>query len=940
MSAPAPPLQKWNQFRELPPQTDTGGAVKSEFWTKSERWLKAVTYVVIFIIVFGSSIVSKGSIVFMIKQLSAKSTNLAFCNDDGRGSPYVPSNSTGDKFQVDFSCEGYPDQQECQESRVTEKVAWLWAISFAFSFSQIGAFLRSLRKWLFKFTRFPQFSHFLFVMTMEVLHTVGLAMLCYMVMPHMDSVSALVLTSTFATVPSMLSLLSRFKYKENDGSKTDISWTGVCLDVVAILVQLSGAAAWCLFQYLDINQETVTPHPYPWAVPVAVILTSCGWWETFTEEESSTRLGQLLWNIKAQMIGGSDKPATRDRMYTIITPIKLLTFYVSMVLMAWLTDIVDKPSQLTDLFEKSFGNHTYRVSSIELEVAGGEQNDDGTMDKVFFILSDVVRYPVWLLLVQIGASYLAYISSKFASKVWIQTFSFAFPILLVLPFSLIFLFTMCGARARDACAFEGSDFHIPNRLFFECPDTGDFWSYLWNSNTWFASIWFLSYVWINSHIWYCESVKLASSEQIFGTPWYEGLFIDQSLVMNRRRDGQKKIYTDDLYYADGDEDAILKSEYTKFDDMGSKKSSIRGSDRVTRIYACATMWREEEDEMLEMLKSIFRVDSDYSARRLSRKYFDIMDPDYYEWESHIFFDNVFEEDKEGVMGEVGEKIVNKFVRQLVRLIDVAGSRHHKKQIKVKPCTKYPTPYGGRLVWVLPGKTKIICHLKDAKKIRIKKRWSQIMYMYYLLGYKIMERPDLSDESKQTRADNTFLLALDGDIDFQPDAVLRLVDRMKKGRTVGAACGRIHPTGSGYMPWYQKFEYATGHWLQKATEHILGCVLCSPGCFSLFRGAALMDDNVMRKYATPPSRPRHHVQYDQGEDRWLCTLMLQRGWRIEYSAASDSFTGKSTLILTSTLHFLPVSLSRNFRQFLHSEKALDALNYPQHFGSPGKLEDGH
>ena len=27
----------------------------------------------------------------------------------------------------------------------------------------------------------------------------------------------------------------------------------------------------------------------------------------------------------------------------------------------------------------------------------------------------------------------------------------------------------------------------------------------------------------------------------------------------------------------------------------------------------------------------------------------------------------------------------------------------------------------------------------------------------------------------------------------------------------------------------------------------------------------------------------------GEDRWLCTLLLKQGWRIEYAAASDSFT---------------------------------------------------
>ena len=78
-------------------------------------------------------------------------------------------------------------------------------------------------------------------------------------------------------------------------------------------------------------------------------------------------------------------------------------------------------------------------------------------------------------------------------------------------------------------------------------------------------------------------------------------------------------------------------------------------------------------------------------------------------------------------------------------------------------------------------------------------------------------------------------------------------------------------------------------MQKATEHVLGCVLCSPGCFSLFRGRAVMDDNVMKTYTTVANQPKHFVQYDQGEDRWLCTLLLKQGWRVEYSAASDSFT---------------------------------------------------
>ena len=70
-----------------------------------------------------------------------------------------------------------------------------------------------------------------------------------------------------------------------------------------------------------------------------------------------------------------------------------------------------------------------------------------------------------------------------------------------------------------------------------------------------------------------------------------------------------------------------------------------------------------------------------------------------------------------------------------------------------------------------------------------------MYMYYFLGHKLWcAEPNL--RRRQTKADNTFLLALDGDVDFEPKAVLLLVDLMRKDTKVAAACGRIHPLGSG------------------------------------------------------------------------------------------------------------------------------------------------
>ena len=71
-----------------------------------------------------------------------------------------------------------------------------------------------------------------------------------------------------------------------------------------------------------------------------------------------------------------------------------------------------------------------------------------------------------------------------------------------------------------------------------------------------------------------------------------------------------------------------------------------------------------------------------------------------------------------------------------------------------------------------------------------------MYMYYFLAHKMANIPNKSRRQKRTIAENTFLLALDGDVDFQPKAVQLLVDRMRKNPNVGAACGRIHPIGRG------------------------------------------------------------------------------------------------------------------------------------------------
>ncbi|RXN18308.1 putative vertebrate CG2666-PC-like protein [Labeo rohita] len=302
------------------------------------------------------------------------------------------------------------------------------------------------------------------------------------------------------------------------------------------------------------------------------------------------------------------------------------------------------------------------------------------------------------------------------------------------------------------------------------------------------------------------------------------------------------------------------------------------------------MWHETYDEMMKIIISMFRLDK---YRPKTDKHSDV------KFEFHIYFDDAFKGVNNGRHANEYAEILVDVIKEVYSTFSEEDPCMFKQKAALPHQAIINTPYGGRLEYILPKGNRMMVHLKDKTLIRHKKRWSQIMYLYYILGWRLnrqyfkefeagKELDSLKEKLKKDR-ENTYILALDGDTDFQPSAVMLLIDRLKLYPEVGAACGRIHPTGTGPMVWYQKFEYAVGHWLQKTAEHVFGCVLCSPGCFSLFRGAALMDDNVMKRYTTKASEASHYVQYDQGEDRWLCTLLLQQGWRVEYNAASDAYT---------------------------------------------------
>lgn len=69
--------------------------------------------------------------------------------------------------------------------------------------------------------------------------------------------------------------------------------------------------------------------------------------------------------------------------------------------------------------------------------------------------------------------------------------------------------------------------------------------------------------------------------------------------------------------------------------QSSTSTDITESDKIPQLIVCATMWHENQEEMMEFLKSIVRLDEDQCARRMAKLHINGGKPDneYYELES-------------------------------------------------------------------------------------------------------------------------------------------------------------------------------------------------------------------------------------------------------------------------------------------------------------------
>lgn len=322
-------------------------------------------------------------------------------------------------------------------------------------------------------------------MILETVHTLGIVSLVFVVIPRLDIFRGILIMTGVGVIPSILKLFDVPPLSVNDGTTHQSTnrraphskarrTMAYIIDVLSCAGQVSALFIWPLTEYFNGQQELDVII----ILPISLIFISLNWWENYVTKISKDKffLG-ALYSHKKQI----RKQRTKLNLAICFWKI-ILTLLATGIIFGIGEDCLD-----TFLFRK------VGISTCTLTKASVSYLSNTHDLTVAFIVAAVNIFSSWL----------CYLLAKTACKVLLQIPSFALPLILATPCSLIIL------GSRFSTNWEFDVFPDPSIL-----NLSNYLDYLLQVHyVPVVAVWFLSFLSVVGHIMRPKTERLAQTDK-------------------------------------------------------------------------------------------------------------------------------------------------------------------------------------------------------------------------------------------------------------------------------------------------------------------------------------------------------------------------------------------------------------------------------------------
>lgn len=225
---------------------------------------------------------------------------------------------------------------------------------------------------------------------MESLHTVGLVIFVFAVLPELNVIKGAMLTNCLCLVPGILALLSRNSDDEN------MYFLKIVADVFAILGQLSAFVYWIFV--IDSESSNLK-----YSLPISCILISFGYWENYCEDNSPIAFVRVLAEMKECL------NRSRYITYVIVSSWKIVLLIVCTFIVRLKID--GSSLYLFTQFRNAFSQHKVHITRDRTEINFLSESSDG-IEGEWFELDVFGTNALKFVLIQIAATWLCYVFGK------------------------------------------------------------------------------------------------------------------------------------------------------------------------------------------------------------------------------------------------------------------------------------------------------------------------------------------------------------------------------------------------------------------------------------------------------------------------------------------------------------------------------------------------